>query len=89
MYANTATIAINKAMHKYESGSTGTIPKHILNSEINKNPSIYKYPHDYKNSYVHQQYLPDNIKDDVYYEPKEESRYEIALKRRLEALKTP
>lgn len=86
--SNTATVAINKAMQKYESGSTGTIPKHILNSEISKNPNIYKYPHDYKNSYVHQQYLPDNIKDDIYYEPKDESRYETALKRRLEALKS-
>ena len=29
---------------------------------------------------VYQQYLPNNIIDDVYYEPKEESSYEIALK---------
>ena len=27
----------------------------------------YKYPHNYKNSYVSQQYLPDNIRDRVYY----------------------
>ncbi len=28
----------------------------------------YKYAHDYKNHYVTQQYLPDNLKDAVYYE---------------------
>ena len=28
----------------------------------------YKYPHKYENHYVKQQYLPDNIKNKVYYE---------------------
>ena len=28
----------------------------------------YKYPHDYPGHYVKQQYLPDGIKDRVYYE---------------------
>ncbi|HCD70233.1 MAG TPA: ATPase, partial [Ruminococcaceae bacterium] len=28
----------------------------------------YLYPHDYPNHYVKQQYLPDNLKDKVYYE---------------------
>ena len=27
----------------------------------------YKYPHNYVNHYVNQQYLPDKIKDKVYY----------------------
>ncbi|HHV33801.1 MAG TPA: AAA family ATPase [Acholeplasma sp.] len=86
--SNTAGTAINKALEKYINEPTGEIPKHILNREIAKNPNIYKYPHDYKNSYVIQQYLPDKIIDDVYYTPKDESKYEQALKQRLLALKT-
>lgn len=84
--SDTATTAINLALKRFYEGNVDTIPKHILNSEINKDPSIYKLPHNYKNSFVSQQYLPDNIKDDVYYIPKEESKYEKALKRRLDAL---
>ncbi len=29
----------------------------------------YKYPHNYENGYVEQQYLPDSLKDKVYYVP--------------------
>lgn len=84
--SNTASLAINKAMEKYSSGETGEIPSHILNKEIKKSKTIYKFPHDFKGSFVVQQYLPNKIKDDVYYYPKEESKYEIALKRRLKIL---
>lgn len=31
----------------------------------------YKYPHDYANGYVEQQYLPEKLKDRVYYVPKD------------------
>ena len=30
----------------------------------------YKYPHDFPNGYIEQQYLPDSLKDKVYYKPK-------------------
>jgi putative ATPase len=33
------------------------------------NSANYKYPHDYPNGYVEQQYLPDKLKDKVYYTP--------------------
>ena len=46
----------------------------------------YKYPHDYPGAWVYQQYLPDNIKDAIYYEPKTTSRYEEALKERYDAI---
>lgn len=85
--SNTALTAIDKALEKYKEGKVGPIPDHILNRYIMQNPESYKYPHNYKNSVIYQQYLPNNIKEDVYYEPKEESSYEIALKKRLEALK--
>jgi putative ATPase len=31
----------------------------------------YKYPHNYPNGYVEQQYLPDELKDRIYYVPKD------------------
>ncbi len=34
------------------------------------NSKAYKYPHNYPNGYVEQQYLPDSLKDKVYYKPK-------------------
>ena len=63
--SNSAEMAIDKAFADIQSGNTGNIPKHLING----NPD-YKYPHNYKNSYVKQQYLPDKIKDSVYYYPK-------------------
>lgn len=63
--SNSAEMAIDKAFADIQTGNTGNIPKHLING----NPD-YKYPHNYKNSYVKQQYLPDKIKDSVYYYPK-------------------
>ncbi len=63
--SNSAEMAIDKAFADIQTGNMGNIPKHLING----NPD-YKYPHNYKNSYVKQQYLPDKIKDSVYYYPK-------------------
>ena len=63
--SNSAEMAIDKAFADIQTGNTGNIPKHLING----NPD-YKYPHNYKNSYVKQQYLPDKIKDSAYYYPK-------------------
>lgn len=84
--SNSALLAIDHALDTYKKGYVKPIPKHILNREISKNPELYKYPHDYKHAMVAQQYLPNNIIDDIYYEPKLESSYEIALKKRLDLI---
>lgn len=41
------------------------------NKEGKAQAKKYKYPHDYPNGYVEQQYLPDALKDRVYYVPKD------------------
>jgi putative ATPase len=46
----------------------------------------YKYAHDYKNHYVKQQYLPDEIKDYVFYEPSDNG-YEKVIKEYLRRIK--
>ena len=79
--SNTAYLAIAKALNDLETKNIGDIPVHL------KSPYIgYKYPHNYKGSVVKQQYLPDNIKDQKYYIPKDSSKYEIALKNVKEKL---
>lgn len=79
--SNTAYLAINKAINDIETKNIGDIPSHL------KSPYIgYKYPHNYKGSVVKQQYLPDNIKNEKYYIPKDSSKYEIALKNVKEKL---
>ena len=72
--SNTAHIALDDALSDIEKGNVGDIPKHL------KNPSdTYKYPHDYKNAFVKQQYLPDKLKNKKYYHPKDLG-YERKLK---------
>lgn len=73
--SNSAYLALDSALKDIETGKTGNIPEHI---RITANG--YKYPHDYPNDWVKQQYLPDNIKKKKYYIPKETSQYEKALK---------
>lgn len=72
--SNTAHIAFDEAIREIENGNVGTIPKHIKT-----NAQDYKYPHDYKGAYVVQQYLPDRIKNQKYYHPKDIG-YERQLK---------
>lgn len=70
--SNSAEMAIDAALNDVRSGNIGDVPKHL------KNPSPdYKYPHNYKNDYVKQQYLPDNLLDRQYYYPKENKNEKI------------
>lgn len=85
--SNTALLAIDKALESYTSGKVGPIPNHILNRVLKESPTLYQYPHDFPKALTGQTYLPDTIKRDIYYEPKDESTYEKALKERLEWIK--
>ena len=71
--SNTAHNAIIAAMKDVENGKVGSIPrqlqnKHYDSAEVEKKGQFYKYPHDYPNRWVEQQYLPDILKDTRYYE---------------------
>lgn len=72
--SNTAHIALDKALEDVETGRAGAVPSHIKT-----NSNDYKYPHDYPNAYVVQQYLPDNLKNKKYYIPKDKG-YEQNIK---------
>lgn len=84
--SNTAYMAIDKALKDVKKGNTGLIPDHADNKKIRVNPEIYHYPHDDPGSINAETYLPDKIKHKKYYEPKDESPYEKALKTRFEEI---
>ena len=70
--SNSAYMAINMAIQDGEQGNTGDFPRHLQNVHCDGEGAAvkgqnYLYPHDYPNHYVEQQYLPDNIKDRIYY----------------------
>ncbi|MEM5637166.1 hypothetical protein AAHB65_22315 [Bacillus toyonensis] len=48
----------------------------------------YLYPHDHPNGWVHQQYLPDKIKNKQYYKPKTTGKFEQALSTVYERLQS-
>lgn len=64
--SNSAEAAIDNAINLINTKDTGNVPEHIKTTSPN-----YKYPHNYKYSYVSQQYLPDNIKDVKIYHPRD------------------
>ena len=71
--SNSAHLALDNALNDIRKGTTGNVPDHIKTSSL-----AYKYPHDYPNSWVEQQYLPDNLKNKKYYYPKH-NKYEDSL----------
>ncbi len=71
--SNSAYIAINAALDDLQNGETGDYPRHLQNKHFDGEGAIvkgqnYLYPHEYPNHYVKQQYLPDPLKDKIYYE---------------------
>ena len=70
--SNTGYNAIIAAMQDVERGRTGDVPRHLQNVHADSAGSGphegYKYPHVFPRRWVAQQYLPDAVKDAVYYE---------------------
>lgn len=70
--SNSAHNAIIAAMADVRRGRTGDIPRHLKNVHADSTGAErgpgYRYPHDYPNHYVEQQYLPDELASTHYYE---------------------
>lgn len=81
--SNSAYNAIAAAMKDVEAGIGGDVPRQLQNKHCDGEGNVekgqnYIYPHDFPNHYVHQQYLPNEIKNKKYYEfgnNKTEQRY--------------
>lgn len=70
--SNSAIIAIDAAMNVVEHEKTATIPAYLMDAHYKGAAKLghgldYKYAHNYKNHYVKQQYLPDELKDRTFY----------------------
>ena len=70
--SNSVINAIDMAMYDLDNMETGDIPIHLKDAHYESAKKLgrgveYKYPHNFENNYVEQQYLPDPIKDKKYY----------------------
>lgn len=72
--SNSAYLALDAAMADIAAGKSGAVPRQLQNKHFDGEDAVrkgqfYQYPHDYPNHWVKQQYLPDALKDTVYYKP--------------------
>ncbi|MBQ2384220.1 MAG: replication-associated recombination protein A [Oscillospiraceae bacterium] len=69
--SNTGHIALDSALDDIRKGKCGDFPRHLQNvhadSYTMEREQGYQYPHDYPNSWVQQQYLPDALVGTTYY----------------------
>ena len=87
--SNAAYLAIDKALADVKN-SQGEVPKHLRDTSYKGAKTFghgvgYKYPHDFENHFVRQQYLPDKKISAHYYEPTTQGA-EAQIKKRLENL---
>ena len=71
--SNSAYSAIASAIQDINAGNVGRIPEHIRTSSPN-----YKYPHNYPNYWVDQEYMPEKLKGKKYYFPRK-NKYETEM----------
>ena len=73
--SNTSYLGINKAIEDVKNIDIGKVPMHLRNAVVSDLEEFgygqgYKYPHDYENGIVKQQYLPDKLVGKKYFIPK-------------------
>ncbi|MEG0254812.1 MAG: replication-associated recombination protein A [Vagococcus sp.] len=89
--SNSSVIAIDNALADIRKGLMGDVPDHLKDAhysgakELNRGVD-YQYPHNFPGGWVNQQYLPDKIKNKIYYEPKETGKYEKGLGQRFQKI---
>ncbi|GEK58806.1 replication-associated recombination protein A [Marinococcus halophilus] len=82
--SNSAYKALDAAREAMLKAGTPAIPPHLRDSHYKGADALgrgkgYEYPHNDERGWVPQQYLPDKLKNDQYYEPKDNSKFEKAL----------
>ncbi|AEH45355.1 AAA ATPase central domain protein [Thermodesulfatator indicus DSM 15286] len=90
--SNSAYQALNRAREDVQKYGALPVPLHLRNPETKFMRNIgygkdYKYPHNFQEGFVPQDYLPEELKDRRYYFPTERGQ-EKELKERLGMLKT-
>ncbi|MBQ7033440.1 MAG: replication-associated recombination protein A [Clostridia bacterium] len=89
--SNSAICAIDAALSDVENGKCSDVPAHLKDAHYSGAEKLgrgvsYKYPHAYPGNYVKQQYLPDAIKNKIYYTPGT-NKFEVAVRSFMEGLK--
>lgn len=89
--SNSAYQAIGKALRDLEQKSVGDVPPHLKDAHYQGAKSLkrgtdYKYPHDYEGHYVEQEYLPKELRGNIYYEA-QDNKFERGLKQFSDTLK--
>lgn len=89
--SNAAYLGIDTALQDVRSKTCGKVPLHLRDAHYRGAKQLnhgtgYRYPHDFKEGYVKQQYLPDEINGTVYYQPSNRGK-EGEFAKRLSALR--
>ena len=89
--SNASYLAVDRATECMKQTMTAPVPVHLQDSHYKGSEKLghglgYLYAHKYPNHYVEQQYLPDALKDEVFYEPTEIG-YEKQIKEHLQFLR--
>ena len=82
--SNASYNSISAAMSCVKQTKTPAVPVHLQDAHYKSAEKLghglgYKYAHNYKNHYVKQQYLPDGLTNEVFYEPSENG-YEATIR---------
>ncbi|EOU1595310.1 replication-associated recombination protein A [Clostridium perfringens] len=81
--SNSAYMAIDDALRDLERNNSGDVPKHLKDAHYSGASNLgvggYLYPHNYPNSYINQEYMPENMRGKEYYKPKD-NKYESSIK---------
>lgn len=82
--SNAGEAAIDRALGDLRRGKSGPVPRQLQNKHFDGEDSLrkgqfYKYPHNYPNHWVEQQYLPDALAGTHYYEPGENKNEQAAV----------
>ena len=88
--SNSGHVALDAALADVRQGKTGDFPRHLQNvhadSYTMERDQGYRYPHDYPNHWIDQQYLPDGLAGTKYYEFGQ-NKLEQAARQYWEAIK--
>ena len=88
--SNSAYMAIDTALADLRNGKAAPVPKHLRDSHYKGAAKLghgigYEYAHDFPKHFSRQQYLPDEIKDKVFYRASDNG-YEKQIKKHMEWL---
>ncbi|WEG14087.1 AAA family ATPase [Pullulanibacillus sp. KACC 23026] len=88
--SNAVIAGIDKALQTVDNEQTGQIPLHLRDAHYKGASRLghgkdYKYPHDYEDGFVPQDYLPEPLKNKTFYHPSPRG-YEKTVQKRLDYL---